>query len=283
MVKAYARSEKEGFVIVTFFHGANLATQEKYTDWDQDFLGAKSEPRMALSIPENTGTFDKRALRVVLPEDVFTNRAACGVPHSPIYVIIEELTRGLFTGDQASQKILYAGRVTRTVKNFQGKNGKVAFFSLPVKSRLDIPMGLPCNHQCIWTLFKGGCGVIEANFDVVAEIDSANGTEVTVSDAGMLASGAADARYWKRGYAEKNGLRIAIRDYDGDVDTSKLFMARPVPTDWVGGSNDIRFVPGCDKTVEVCISRYDAEEFFMGLGFAIPAYQPNFEDPGDTC
>lgn len=283
MVKAYARSEKEGFVIVTFFHGANLATQEKYTDWDQDFLGAKSEPRMALSIPDNEGTFDKRQLRITLPLDIFTTRASSGVMHSPIFVIVEELTRGLFTGDQSSQKILYAGRITRTKKNFQGQNGKVAFFALPVKARLDIPMGLPCNHHCAWTLFKGGCGVIEANFDVVAEIISADGTEITVSDAGMLASGAADARYWKRGYAEKDGLRIGIRDYDGSVDTSKLFMARPVPVDWVGGTNDIRFVPGCDKTIEVCRSRFNAEEFFLGLGFALPAHQPNFEDPGAVC
>ena len=283
MTKALARPEKEGFVLVTFFHGDSLATQEKYTDWDQDFLGFSTEPRMSLSIPENEGTFDKRELRVTLPLDIFTTRASSGVPHSPIFVIIEELTQGLFAGDQASQKILYAGRVTRSIQNFQGQNGKAAFFALPVKSRLDVPMGLPCNHHCAWTLFKGGCGVLESSFEEVAEIDSKDGTEITISDASMLASGAADPRYWKRGYAEKDGLRIAIRDYDGDVDTSKLQMADPVPIDWVGGSGDIRFVPGCDKTVETCIARYSAEEFFMGLGYAIPAYQPNFEDPGDVC
>jgi len=279
MVKAYARPEKEGFIIVTFFYGTGLGTQAKYTDWDQPFLGATSEPRMSLSIPENTGTFDKRELRVVLPLDIFTNRASTGVPHSPIYVVIEELTQGLFTGDQSSQKILYTGRVIRTTRNYQGMNNKVGFFCLPIKSRLDISMGLPCNHHCAWTLFKGGCGVSQGAFQITAEIDSVDGSEITVSDATMLSKGAADARYWKRGYAEKDGLRISIRDYDGATDTSKLYMARPVPTDWVGGSSDILFVPGCDKTVETCRARYSAEQYFMGLGYAIPAYSPNFETP----
>ena len=279
MVKAYARPEKEGFVLVTFFHGTDLATQEKYTDWDQSVQGAKSEPRMSLSIPDNTGTFDKQELRILLPIDIFTNRASSSVPHSPMYVTIVELTRGLFTGDQSSEKILYAGRVVRTIKNFQGQDNKVGFFCLSIKSRLDISMGLPCNHHCAWTLFKGGCGVVESTFDEIGEIDSKDGTEATVTTAAILALGAADARFWKRGYLEKDGLRIAIRDYDGSVDTGKFVTARPVPIDWIGGSADIRFVPGCDKTVEVCRSRFDAEEFFLGLGFALPAYQPNFESP----
>jgi len=277
MVKAYARPEKEGFVLVTFFHGPSLATQEKYTDWDQEYLSATSEPRMSLSIPENEGTFDKRELRVVLPTDIFTTRASSGTPHSPIFVIIEELTQGLFTGDQSTQKVLYRGRVVRTIKNYQGANDKVAFFSLPAKSRLDIPMGLPCNHHCCWTLFHGGCQVVEGTYDATGDIDSKDGTEITVTSTSVTVPGAADARYWKRGYAEKDGLRIAIRDYDGDADPTKLYMARPVPTDWIGGSNDIHFVSGCDKTVETCRARYNAEEWFMGLGYSIPAHQPNYE------
>lgn len=279
MAKAYARPEKEGFVLVTFFHGTDLLTREKYTDWDQPFLGAKSEPRMSLAIPENTGTFDKQELRIILPVDPFTSRAGSGVPHSPMYVIVQEITQGLFTGDQSSQKVLYAGRITRTIKNYHGQNNKVGFFALTLKSRLDISMGLPCNHHCSWTLFHAGCQVTEGLFDAMGEIDSSDGTEITVTTTDVITPGGTDARYWKRGYLEKDGLRISIRDYNGAVDATKLFTARPVPSDWVGGTNDIHFVPGCDKTIETCRSRFDAEEFFLGLGYAIPAYQPNFENP----
>lgn len=280
MVKAYARPEKEGYVLVTFFHGTDLATQEKYTDWDQSVAGATPEPRMSIRIPENSGTFDTRELRIVLPQDFFTNRASGGVLHSPMFVLLEEFTAGLFPGDQSSQKILFAGRVTRTVANFQGKAGLVAFFSLLQKSRLDVPMSIACNHHCGNTMFKGGCGVVQSGFQVSVDIDSVDGTEVTITTAGFTTPGSTDDRYWKRGYLLKDGLRISIRDYDGSVDTSKAIMARPVPTDWIGGSSDILAVPGCDKTVEVCRSRYNAEEFFLGLGFAIPAYQPNFEVNG---
>lgn len=278
MTKAYARPEKEGFVMVTFFYGANLATQAKYTDWDQDFLGATSEPRMKIAIPENEGTFDKRELRIVLPLDIFVSRATGGVPHSPIFVTVEELTQGLIAGDQSSQKVLYSGRITRSIRNYQGQNGIAAFFSVPIKSRLDVSVGLPCNHHCAWTLFKGGCGATPVA--VAGDIDSKDGTEITVTSLSVVNPGGLDARYWKRGYAEKDGLRIAIRDYDGATDVTKLYMADPVPTDWVGGANDITFVPGCDKTIETCRSRWNAEQYFLGLGYAIPAYQPNFETPG---
>lgn len=284
MVKAEARPEKESFILVQFFHGANLLTQERYTDLDQDFLGHKTEPRMSLTIPSNEGTFVKRELRIMLPTDTFTTRLSSGVPHSPIFVIVEEVTQGLFPGDQNSQQTLYRGRVVRSIKNFQGRKDKVAIFSLPQKSRLDVAMGLPATHHCAWTLFHGGCGVVQATFDELGEIDSVDGQEATITTAAILALGAADARYWKRGYMEKDGLRVAIRDYDGATDTSKFFMARRVPDDWIlAGSFSILVVPGCDKTVETCRSRYAAEEFFMGLGFAIPAYQPNFEDPGGEC
>ncbi len=284
MVKAEARAEKESFLLVQFFSGANLLTQNRYTDLDQDFLGHATEPRMAVTIPANEGTFTKRELRIVLPTDVFTSRVSSGVPHSPIFVIIEEVTQGLFTGDQNSQQILYRGRVVRTIRNFQGRKDKVAFFALPQKSRLDVAMGLPANHHCAWTLFHGGCAVVESSFDENVESDSVDGQEVTITTAAFTAAGASDARFWKRGYLEFEGLRLAIRDYDGSVDTSRVFMARRVPDDWIlAGATSIHAVPGCDKTIEICRSRYSAEEFFMGLGFAIPAYQPNFQDPGGAC
>lgn len=279
MVKAEARPEKESFILVQFFYGQDLGSQARYTDWDQEYQGHASEPRMALSIPENEGTFDKRELRITLPVDIFTGRASSGVPHSPIFVVVEEVTQGLFTGDQNSQRTLYRGRVIRTIKNFQGQANKVAFFCLPQKSRLDVAMGLPCNHHCAWTLFKGGCGANQSTFDVQTEIVSSDGQEVTITDVLVTGPGTTDPTYWKRGYLEKDGLRIGIRDYDGSVDPSKLQMARQVPTDWIGGSNDILAVPGCDKTIETCRARYNQEDTFLGLGYAIPAYQPNIESP----
>lgn len=279
MVKAQARAEKESFILVRFFYGASLGSQARYTDWDQGYEGHTSEPRMSLSIPENEGTFDKRELRIILPLDSFVTRATSGVPHSPIFVEVEEITNGVFVGDQNDQRVLYRGRVVRTIKNFQGKKGRAAFFCLPQKSRLDVAMGLPCNHHCAWTLFKGGCGADVTAFELMTEIDSVDGQEVTISDATVSLAALGDDYYWKKGYLEKDGLRIPIRDYKRSTATDKFYTPRRVPDDWVGGSGDIRIVPGCDKTIETCRARFNQEETFIGLGFAIPAYQPNIESP----
>lgn len=266
-------------MLVRFFYGANLSSQSRYTDWTQPFEGHVSEPRMSLEIPENSGTFDRKELRIILPLDSFVTRAVSGVPHSPIFVEIEEVTNGLFTGDQGDQRIIYRGRVVRTIKNFQGKRGRGAFFCLPQKSRLDVSMGLPCNHHCAWTLFKGGCGAVESSFALTTQIDSVDGQEVTISDATVSLAALGDDYYWKKGYLEKDGLRIPIRDYKRSTATDKFYTPRRVPSDWIGGSGDIRIVPGCDKTIETCRARFNQEESFLGLGYAIPSYQPNFESP----
>lgn len=283
MVKAEARPERESFVLVSFFYGTNLAMQSRYTDLDQPYPGFTSEPRMSLSIPENDGIFSKRQLRVILPLDVFTTRASDGTPHSPIFIIVEEVTQGLFPGDQNTQRVLFRGRVHSATRNYQGKANVAAFLCDTQKVRLDVAMGLPCDHHCAWTLFKGGCGAVEVDFDIITEIDSVDGQEVTITDTAVTGPAAGDPRYWKRGYLEKDGLRIGIRDYDGDTDPTKFYVSRRVPTDWIGGSGDIRAVPGCDKTIETCRARFDEEETFLGLGYSIPPYQPNIESPDPAC
>lgn len=276
MVKASARPEKEGYLLVTFRHGDAAIELAKYTDWQQDISGHASTPTMALDIPANTGTFDRRELRVLLPLDTFTDRASGGVPHSPIFLEVAEVTQGLFTGDQSTQRILFKGRVMRIIRNFQGKNNIVAFFALPAKSRLDIPMGLPCNHHCVWNLFGRGCGLNIASFDERGQIDSVDGQEVVVTTAAVTGKA---GRHWRRGYMEREGLRIPIRDWS-DTDPTKFQMARRVPDDWVlAGPISITFVPGCDKTIETCRAVFDNEENFGGAGYAIPPYQPNFESP----
>lgn len=278
MVRSLAAREKRSFCTFDFYSQDPLAIVAQYTDLDQPYLSYTSVPELELSIPENTGTFDRKELRLTLPLDDFTSRACSGVPHAPMFLRVKELNRKVISGDANVPKIVYNGRVVKTIKNFQNKGNRATFLCLPQKSRLQIPLGVPCNHQCAWTLFGGGCGALLSEHSITTSIDSTDGTEVTISDAAVAAQ-ATDDRYWKRGYMTKvgSGLRIAIRDYDGSVDDTLFYTVRPVPSDWVGGTDDILLVAGCDKTIEVCRDRFDQEETFLGLGFAIPAYHPNFE------
>lgn len=280
MVTSESRPEKEAYILVAFYYGASLSQIARYTSWERSILGHTPEPRMSVLVPENEGTFDQRTARVVLPNDAFVTRASSGLPHSPIFVVIQEVTQGLFPGDQDSFRTLFRGRVDRVIRNFQGQSGRSAFLCLNRKARLKKKMGLPCNHQCAWALFHGGCGVDQASYQINTEIDSVDGQEVTITDSEVTALGVADERYWKRGWMRKDGLVVSIRDYNGGEDPTKFYMKRRVPSDWIGGSNDILIVPGCDKTIETCRARFDAEEFFLGMGYAIPAYQPNTESPG---
>lgn len=281
MVRADARPEKQSFVLVLFRYGDGLASDERYTDWDQDFSGHSSEPRMSVQIPQNTGVFDKKELRIGLPIDPFTERISNSKPHSPLFVRVTEVTLGVAVGDQNSVKTLYTGRVTRAVQNFQGKSGWVGIFAKTRKARMDFPLAPPATHHCIWQVYDtspGACASVRASHTVIAEIDSVDGFEVTAANINIAAQ-ATDDRYWKQGYLEKDGLRISVRDYDGSVDVTKFQMASPIPLDWIGGTSDITFVAGCDKSIEVCRARHNQEDKFMGFGYGLPAYHPDFESP----
>lgn len=279
MVAGEARPEKESWLLVLFRYGDPVAgyTQQRYTDLDQDFSGFTSTPGMEVLIPENSGHFDEKEARFIMPKDAFLDRATNGQPHSPIFVQVEEVTQGLFAGDQNTQRTMFNGRVTRGRANYQGRSNTVALFALPAKSRLELPMGLPCNHHCAWTLFGRGCGLVKSSFQIPGQIDAADGQEITVTTAG-IATGQTGT-YWRRGYARKDGLAIMIRDWS-DTDPTKFQMARRVPDDWIlAGASSVLFVPGCDKTIETCRARYNNEQHFMGMGYAIPAYNPIFESP----
>lgn len=278
MPTANSRPEKESFLLVLFRHGDpdDGYIQERYTDYDQDFSGFSSVPGMEVELPENNGHFSEAELRIILPADTFGVRATSGVPHSPIFVQVVEVTQGLFTGDQNSQRTVFNGRVVRGRANYQGRNNVVALFSTPRKSRLDISMSFPCNHHCAWTLFGNGCGLLKSSFVEVGVIDSADGQQITVTETAVTNK---TGTYWRRGYVRRGGLSIMIRDWS-DADPTKMQLARRVPDDWIlTPPSGIEFVPGCDKLVETCRSRYANEENFMGIGYSIPAYNPIISSP----
>lgn len=286
MVKAATRPEKESYVLVDFHHGTDALTVEKYTDFTSNFEGYLSTPAMEVTLPENTGSLESKEIRIVLPQDIFSTRASNGLPHSPIFVKVQEITFGLAPGDIGSLLTVFHGRVMKTIRNFQGSSGVVAFFADPIKARLDIKMGLLCNPHCVWTLFGRGCsigvpgGPDIANFMRNVEITARDGKHVTITNPIITSDAGADQFYWRRGWVRKDGLTIGIRDWDL-TDPTVFVLDRAVPADWVlAGFSSIDIVPGCDKTVETCRARYNNEANFAGVGYAIPAHQPNLEVGG---
>ena len=273
MANALDRPEKESYLFVTIRHGSDDDLQfEYYTDWGQDTLGFVSTPGMEVDLPENTGVFDQRRAKILLPKDDFTSEVSNGLPFSPMFIRIEELTGGLQAGDSGSRRVIFNGRVVETVQNHQGRNGTVLFEALTPKARLDIRMGLPATHHCVWTLFGRGCGLNQASHQESGTIDAIDGKEITVTTADIINK---TGKFWHRGRLELDGIRISIQDWS-DADPTKFYLTRRVPDHWLteGG---ILFVPGCDKTIETCRARWSNEERFCGLGYAIPPHNPLFE------
>lgn len=280
MANAQSSPEKESFLLVLFRYGeVSSPSQARFTDLDLDFSGFDSTPAMKVEVPDNVGNFPEKECRVILPlgeVGSFAERISSGVPHAATWVQIEEVTQGLLPGDQGSQRIIFNGRVMRAKRNFQGRSNVVALLALPIKSRLNIPIGVPCNHHCAWNLFSRGCGLSRDSFSETGEIDSSDGQEVVVTTAAVTGE---SGTYWRRGYMTKDGLTIPIRDWS-DTDPTVFQMARKVPDDWLlAGSASITFTPGCDKLIETCRSRYNNEEHFYGLGYGIPPYHPIIESP----
>lgn len=274
MTKAYEQPEKESFCLVTFQYGNPAApTFSRYTDWNEDYVGGYvGTPAMKITLPENAGTFEERPLKIEMPMDAFTIGASSGQPHSPIYVTVQEISRALSGGPEALSLIVFRGRVTKAIRNLDGKSGRMMFNALPVKSRLEVPLALACNHHCPWTLFGRGCGL--APVSINATITTITGKMVTTASSAVT-TGHPD-KYWHRGYIEFDGLRIGIQNWTL-ADPTHLFLVKRPPASWVGPT--LHFVPGCDKTIETCRSRYNNEQHFGGVGYAIPAYNPIIEDP----
>lgn len=80
--------------------------------------------------------------------------------------------------------------------------------------------------------------------------------------------------WWEKGYLERDGLRLTIREWaDG---THSFTTAMPAPQSWFGTVFDRRpvlLVPGCYGEVEDCRLR-GQEERFGGFGYGIPANNP---------
>lgn len=273
MVNALDLTFKEAITLVRFTYG-NPTIEVAYTDFTDEltFGGVtyQSKPAIEVKWPVNKGTFEDAPCKIAIPNDDFTAQIAGITAFPECLVTVRELTRD-FVGPVSSAALVpFRGRVTRAYKNYQGRNDKILLECLPIKSRLSFPAGLPANHHCIWTLFGRGCGLTQVSH--VGTAASIDGKKLTITGLG-----AQTGKFYHRGFVSKLGLRIGIQNWDA-ADPTAFYLVRQPPATWVG--NTVTVVPGCDKTIETCRARWNNESRFAGIGYAIPAYHPVFEDKG---
>ena len=279
-------SEKRGCVLVECQHGdPDAPSYARYTDWSQDVSGPgprdpdtgspsvvvyTSTPALEVRPIRRTGTFDEPPVQIYLPLDTWSDRLSAGEPHSPVYVRVLEAHE---TADGRLQDVLvlHAGRLARTVRNPGGRTSTVLLESTSMKAELSLPLGLPANHLCVWTLGGRGCRI-----DLEPQTQPGVLASITGSgkDAAITGLPLRTGRFWQRGYLEHEGLRIGIQDW---IDTSptRFILRDQPPADWIG--DVVSVIPGCDKSIETCRSRWANEARFGGFGYAMPPYDPTYE------
>jgi hypothetical protein len=249
-----------------------------YTDWTEDTLGPQgtylSVPTMEVKLPPMTSGIVEgdEPLEILLPVDAFTTPLASGMPHSPVEVTVWERVDPR-TERAAATHTLFVGRVHRTRRNHEGRTDTIVVQAQNLKAQLEKALGLPATYHCIWTFGGRGCGIDLGPLRKTGTLDSAKGKVAQIT--GLPPQ--ADPRYWHRGYVERLGLRLLIRDWDGDASPGSFRLVREPPSSWVGQT--VTLTPGCDKTIEVCRARWNREEVFAGIGYALPPYNPVIESP----
>lgn len=322
-MSVHSAATKESFVAVEFRYDQALPnitgdgfgqfakqvvtnTFQRFTNWSSDVFvnGQKytSLVTMGIELPNNTGVFKEKDAGIELPftANGFTDKSSNGEPFAPMFLTIYEFARPVDGSNQSSDLLtLFAGRVIRTLRNYQGRNGVVRYEAQSAKSRLNVPLGLVANHHCVWTLGGRGCAglgftaggspIVGASVfysqQRIGTVTTITGKRVTLAD--IFDDGSGDlnmfpwstltAGFWSRGFLERKGVRLLIRQWLKPGATNTFDLVREPPAEWI--NQRVRLYPGCDKTVQTCRSRWNNEAQFGGMGYAVPAYNPILESP----
>ncbi len=285
MAEAVDLSAKRPWTLVRFVHGGgSKAATNRDSDFSFGGVTYVSTPDMVVRLPDNDGLFRESPCTIQLPlepDPDFTDRFTNGEPHASTTVTITEIIKGDAEDITASTNIftVFQGLCVSGRRNVRGRKDIIEIKALPLKARLkSVSLGVPCNHQCAHRLGDAGCKVNMAvsNRTQTPTITDISGAKVTVSS---IPTGLGD-RFFQRGYMLFEGLPIGIHDWrdEGNGDRLEFFMNRQPPANWDG--EQVTIFAGCDKTQETCNGRFANLENFWGLGFAIPAYHPNYEDGG---
>ncbi len=236
-------------IINTFDIGTLTAMPELEVDMNRQGGGSKDDP---ITIK----------MKTVNPIDKLKD----GKLFQPIWANVIELDP---SKPETTTRQLYYGKVGTLIFNKNGRADVVEFKVNGNKYQLDkIPIGMRAQTTCPWTLGDKIC-----DFDLITLQESPDITNIVGRTITVNALTEQASRFWERGWFQFEKMFVGIRKYTGGL-TFETYRA--VSTDLIGET--ILLSPGCDKTVETCIAKFNNVERFGGFGYAIPAYAPIFEN-----
>ena len=266
---------KESFWLVLFSHSGG---EERYASWTDDIGGPgpavfPSTEKLSVSLPQRKGTPEEGNATITLPRDTFSLRLSNSEPFAPTDVFVWEVIR---EGGTRKTLLQFIGTIHSAVRN-AGAKGLIRVDIKSVKGHLDVSLGLSATQHCRWALGSAGCRGTVANPGIDIASKREGGTITVLDGFNLTVSGLSISvlsLYWTWGYIEVAGLRIDIRDWQQSGSDVIFVMSDRPPSDWDAQSCIVS--PGCVKTVVRC-REWDNEEFFLGVGFAIPAFDPETE------
>lgn len=262
---------KLSYLLYTF---TSNGTDYEFVEYTTDVSTFDSEPTFEIELPEFTGGMEENEANIKVPvtaSSLFDNMSQ-GIPHAPVDITVQEVIVDPAGVESNKTLTLFVGTVLDTVKNYQGQRESILIRCLGEKPQLNVALGFQCNHQCSHRFGDDSCGVDKEAVKETGTIDAIDGKTVTIT--GLSTRPVLDGRYWHRGFVRLNGLEIGIREWDPAVPTV-FYMVRQVPSSWASASVEV--VPGCDLTRQTCEDRWSNEDNFLGIGFAIPPYDPSSE------
>jgi uncharacterized phage protein (TIGR02218 family) len=153
----------------------------------------------------------------------------------------------LFSGDFADLEIARAGMKARI-------NSDIAQFNVQMPRNV-------FQANCMRTLYDAGCGVARATYGVSST--DMGGSTVT----NIVCNSGQSSGYFNNGYVLWNtgalaGLRRTIKSYSPGA--FSIFL--PLPSAPYYGDT-MTLYPGCDKSLSMCVSRFNNRANFRGFPF----------------
>lgn len=275
-------SKKIPYLLVDFAYGDGYATHERYTTYstDVDFGGDTytSLRSMEIELPNHTGGTESTPCKIEVPlqAGLFT-RISNGLPHSPVKVTIRKVVSKLAvdtaTGDTVTF-FAFRGEVKRVFRHINGRSDAIRMECLDVKAALSSPTGLPVIPTCRWTFASESCGVTVPPALILTgkNVSAIEGTKVTIDVFTIPDVAYGDA--YRRGYLERDGLRIGIRVYTRG--NGYVHLDQQPPSDWL--NQTVTVFPGCVKTLAACTA-YGNVGRNGAFGAKLPDFHPIYEEP----
>jgi len=229
-------------------------------------------PAIDVELPVMDGSVEDKPCKIRLPADTipFVDMVHFKGPETEVTIMEADVSDLTLT-----PRVVFVGTLSKVRTNWRSFNGMIEIELVGRKHFIkDVAVGIKCTDRCPLMYGDSVCGASPAT--VSATVSAIDGTEIEfISLPSDSTKPPWTSGRYTRGWVKVNGLKLMVRQHK--VGQKKLVVSNPPPPSWVGAVATVQ--EGCDKTVNAC-KAHGREERFLGIGIAMPKYNPIYEDEG---